>query len=142
MRDKLMNCGVDYKDSHWADQPAAEKQAALNKPSSTLKDSKLVLSYLAAAQECIGQPRSFKDLSHGSQIVNRTRQACGGRSGSHLMATRANHHKAATNHSRIMRAIILSLFINNLSYQRLKIIVLSAGLIVRTTAMEAAYSQQ
>ena len=42
MRDKLMNCGVDYEDSHWADQPAAEKQAAANKPSSALKDGKLV----------------------------------------------------------------------------------------------------
>ena len=41
-----------------------------------------------------------------------------------------------------MRAFKLSLFINNLSYRRLKIIVLGTGLIGRMTAMEATYSQQ
>ena len=94
MRDKLMNCGVDYEDSHWADQPADEKQPALNKSSSALKDGKLVPSYLAAAQECAGQPRSFKYLGHGSRIVNRAHQARRGRPDSHSLATRSNRRKA------------------------------------------------
>ena len=95
-RDKLMNCGVDYEDGYWADQPATKKQAAAIKPSSALKDGKLFPSYLAAAQECVGRPRSFKDLNHGSRVVNRARQVRGGGSGGSLMATHANRHATVT----------------------------------------------
>ena len=46
MRDKLMNCGVNYEDGYWADQtaaskqPAAKKQATASKLPSALKNSK------------------------------------------------------------------------------------------------------
>jgi len=77
MRDKLMNCGVDYEDGYWADQPAvskqpaARKQATAPKPPSALENSKHGNVYHVSAQECVGRKGSLKDPSHGSRIVAR-----------------------------------------------------------------------
>ena len=66
MRDsKLMNCGVDYEDSHWADQPTAKKQAAASKPSSALKDGKLVPNTSLQRRSVLGN----QDLSKISVTV-------------------------------------------------------------------------
>ena len=87
MRDKLMNCGVNYEDGYWADQPAAlkqpvsRKQPAASKPAIALRNGKPGTGYHASAQECVGRTGSLKDPSHDSRIVTR---AAWGKSRAHV----------------------------------------------------------
>jgi len=78
----MMNCGVDYEDGYWAEQPAVVKKKPEQNPISrstttkrpgALRHSKPGTGYHASAQECVGPAGSFKDLSHGSRIVTRAR---------------------------------------------------------------------
>jgi len=66
MRDKLMHCGVDYKDGYWAEQPVATKQPGTRKQTGVLKNSKPDPGARASAHECVGQTGCLKDFSHGS----------------------------------------------------------------------------
>ena len=103
MRDKLMNCGVNYEDGYWADQPAASKQpaarkqTAASKPPSALKNSKPGTAYHTSAQECVGRKGCFKDPGHGSRIVTRAHwgqsRVSWGQSRGGLAATRVNQYK-------------------------------------------------
>jgi len=101
MRDKMMNCGVDYEDGYWDEQPAVtrkkseqpplSKSTATNQPGA-LRRSKPSTGYHTSAQECVGRPGSFKDLSHGSRIVTHARWGHGSTS-----ATRLGTNTRSTN---------------------------------------------